>query len=100
MTPFERGINRLLEYEQQQCIRMHQAVSSNDRRVAYTDAANTRICINLFARAYLNDKEKFSKFEAAMAKAHSDVYVGAFLSGLDLEADMDELYEEVTDADS
>ena len=93
MTPLERGINALLGLEETLCVRMHQAMTEKDRATAYTDAMNTRICINTFAKAYLGDDKAYKKFEKSMSDMHRTMYVTALNIGIDQMADIDETPE-------
>lgn len=77
MTPFERGINALLDLEERQCVRMHHAFHESERKTAYDSAVNTRICVTAFAKAYLN-KDDFKKFEKNIIEMHSVVHMKSF----------------------
>ena len=83
MTPFERGINALLDLEERMCVRMHNAYKDAERTTAYDSAINTRLCINVFAKAYLADDDAYKKFDTAIKDMHKTVSMRAFSTNLD-----------------
>lgn len=83
MTPFNKGMNALLKVEEQMCVIMHQAAHEYERKTAYDSAIMVRLCINTFAKAYLDSDDAYAKFEKAMKEMQSSVHLRAFDTNLE-----------------
>jgi len=77
MTPFESGINALLGFEEQLCVRMHQSPEPGDRSQAYHQAHAVRACINKFAKAFLSEDD-YKKFCDKIGEMHRTVEMRSF----------------------